>query len=256
MSQPTEIDPRVQKFQKWIQLAGVGLVALAASAAIIVLGTSVITASVVGIIALFMVNFAVPVAARSIALWRQKALTSLAENYSEETIREDERSEGERIRYLEQQYITSRAELEGAQEELRVQITHATNEEREMLETQIGALQDIIISAEETLKQRKNDFAELQRVNKLYIAFHRSATAMEKAQGAERDPAELQRLETARTAIKTRMRAAMAGKTIAAMNVKSNTTPSLTQVAQLGNSRPVHVTPQLTKENVRVPDRR
>jgi hypothetical protein len=248
MNQPTELDPRVQNVQKWAKVAGTLVVGVLASWIVIFVGASVITASVVAVAALAMVNFVVPVAARAIALWRQKALTHLAEKYSEETIREDELQENERIRFLENQYKSSRSELEGAQEELRAQVKQASDDEVAMLQTQINTLQEIIDSAEVTLKQRKTDFAELQRVNKLYIAFHRSATAMERAQGAQRDPAELQRLVTARTAIKTRMRAAMAGKTIEAMNTPALQTPSLAQVAQIGNSRPVTVNPVHIKE--------
>lgn len=212
------LDPRAKKVQTVAKAAGVGLVAVAASGAIIVTGASVIVASVVGVAALFMINFVVPVAARSIALYRQKTLTALTEAFSEETIREDEEKEGERIRTLEQQYVTSRSELEGAQEELEKQIKDSTAEEKEMLKAQIASLQDVIDTAEETLKTRKEDFKELQRVNKLYIALHRSASAMEKAQGAERNTDEIQRVEIARNSIKTKMRAAMAGQKIEQMN--------------------------------------
>jgi hypothetical protein len=256
MNQPTELDPRVENVQKWAKVAGTVVVGVIASWTIIFVGASIITASVVAVIALAMVNFVVPVTARAIALWRQKALTHLAEKYSEETIREDELQESERIRFLEDQYKSSRSELEGAQEELRAQVKQASEEEKAMLLTQIHTLQDIIVSAEITLKQRKTDFSELQRVNKLYIAFHRSATAMERAQGAQRDPQELQRLVTARTAIKTRMRAAMAGKTIEAMNTQSLETPSLAQVAHIGNSRPVVVNAEQIKEVDRVSSHR
>jgi hypothetical protein len=167
-----------------------------------------------------MVNL-VPVVARSLALWKQKSLTALTEAFSEETIREDEGKEAERVRLLESQYITSRSELEGAQEELRKQLKGASPDEEGMLQAQIDAMEQVIIGAQETLKTRKEDFIELQRVNKLYIALHRSAAAMEKVQGAERNVEEIQRIETARNSIKTRMRAAMAGKTVEQMDMAS-----------------------------------
>jgi hypothetical protein len=249
-------DPRAKSVEKWAKVGGVAVVATAASVAVIAVGATVITAAVVGVVALAAVNFGVPVAARFIALKKQQTMTKLAEVFSEETIREDERNEGERITILEQQYRTSRSELEGAQEELRQQAHGATNDEVAMLETQISSLQGVIDNAESTLRQRKEDFAELQRVNKLFIAFHRSAAAMEKAQGAERDPAELQRLDTARAAIKTRMRSALAGKTIETMNAQLHQKVDIVRVAQLGNSKPITIPTKLQQEVERVPTRR
>lgn len=227
MNQELMNDPRVQKVQGVAKVAGTALVVGLASVAVIAIGASLITASIVAVISLFMVNFVVPVAARTVALWRVNVITKLTEAFSEETIREDEQKEADRIKVLETQYMTSRAELEGAQEEMEKQLSHATPEEKEMLKSQIDALQNIIDEAEVTLKQRKVDFAELQRVNKLYIAFHRAAGAMNKARGAERNPQELQNIETARTAIKTKMREAMAGKTIDSMNLAVKKSPTL-----------------------------
>ena len=66
-------------------------------------------------------------------------------------------------------------------------------------------------------RQQLGDLVELNRVNRLLITFDRSARAMGKAQGAERNPEEQQRLVTARTAIKTRMRTAIAGQQVQAM---------------------------------------
>lgn len=212
-------DPRFAKIQTYTKAAGTVAVVGLASTAIITVGASVITASVIAIGALFMVNFVVPVVARSVALWRINTLVRLTEAFSEETIRDDEQKEGERIKTLEQQYTISRAELEGAQEELEKQISRATLEEKDMLKEQVKSLQTVIDDAEETLKQRKVDFAELQRVNKLYVALHRSANAMQKAQGAKRNTEELQRIEIARTSIKNKMREAMAGRTIDSMNL-------------------------------------
>lgn len=227
MSQELLTDPRATKIQNYAKVGGTLVVVGAASVAVIAVGASLITASVIAVVSLFMVNFVVPVAARSIALWRMNAITKLTEAFSEETIREDEQKEGERIKTLEQQYMVSRAELEGAQEELEKQMSHASTEEKDMLKEQVQSLQNVIDDAEDTLKQRKVDFTELQRVNKLYIALHRSASAMQKAHGAERNPEELQRIEIARTSIKNKMREAMAGKTIDSMNLAIKKSPTL-----------------------------
>lgn len=233
-------DPRFNKIQKATKVAGVVVVAGAASVAITMIGASIITASVVAVVSLFMVNFVVPVAARSVALWRMNTITRLTETFSEETIREDEQKEGERIGVLEEQYMTSRAELEGAQEELEKQISRATADEKDMLKEQVKSLQVVIDEAEDTLKQRKVDFSELQRVNKLYIALHRSANAMQKAQGAKRNSEELQRIEIARTSIKNKMREAMAGRTIDSMNLALKKSPEA--LAESRNESIINVT--------------
>ena len=235
MENATNLELQFQKMQQYIKYGGLAIVAVMASITIAVAGASVLVAGITAIVALAMVNL-LPVLARQFALWRQKAMTHLAETFSEETIREDERNEGERIRELEVQYKASRSELEGAMDELHGQMATCTNEERNMLQSQIDSINLAIRNAEESLMQRKQDYVELQRVNKLYIAFHRSASAMEKAQGAERDPAELQSLETARASIKTRMRSAMAGKTIESMNKQINAPALTVKTAGLGNS--------------------
>ena len=255
MGQITELDPRVVPMEKKLKVAGTAIVAVAASGVVIAGGLSIIAAVGVGLLALGAVNFGIPVGARQIALWKQKALTALAEKFSEETIREDETQEGERIGVLESSYKPSRAELEGAQEELRNQIATATEEEREMLQNQVDALQNVINNAEQTLLQRKQDYEELKRINKLYIAFHRSAMAMEKSEDAVRSNAEFQRLETARASIKTNMRAAMAGKTIEAMNGQLRVKSDMAKVAQIGNSRPISINPKI-QESQNVPNRR
>jgi uncharacterized protein (DUF342 family) len=223
MNQPLmTLDPRAQKLGTAVKVVGVGAVAVVASGVVVAAGASLAVASVVGVVGLFSVNYLVPVAARMIAVWRQKSLTVIAETFSEETIREDEVKESDRIRVLEQQYVSSRAELENAQEELRKQMKTCSEEEKVLLDSQVQMLSRIISESEEELKTRKSDFVELQRVNKLYIALHRSAAAMQKAQGSTRNSEEMQRIETARTAIKSKMRQAIAGKTIDSINSSIN----------------------------------
>lgn len=231
----TSLDPKVEKIQTYVKNGGNALVVVGASAAVCVVGSSLAVAGAIAVVGLFMVNFVVPVAARAIAVYRQKMLTSMAEHFSEETIRDDEKKEGERVKMLEQQYTVSRSELEGAQEELEKQVARATPDEKELLKQQIDSMQQVIDDAEETLKTRKQDYQELQRVNKLYIALHRSASAMEKAQGSERNPEELQRISTARDSIKQKMRAALAGKTIESMNLAMKKTDSLTDVTRFSS---------------------
>lgn len=213
-----QLDPRALKVQNVVKYTGVGLVAVAASGFVVVTGASVVVAGLTAIAGLFTVNFAVPLAARTIAVWKQKSLTAIAETFSEETIREDERQEDIRVSQLQSEYITAAANIQNAQDELRNQLASATDEEKELLNSQIQALQDVVNDAEKTIEQRIEDLAELKRTNKLYIALHRASKAMGSAQSSKRDAEQMQRLETARAAIKTRMRSAMAGQKIAQLN--------------------------------------
>jgi hypothetical protein len=217
----SDLDPRALKVQNIAKYAGASAIVAVGSLAVIASGGLVVVAGVAMVAGLVTINF-LPVAARSLALWKQKSLTSLAEAFSEETILEDEKKEYDRIKVLEQQFKLSSAELEGSIEELNKQLVGATEVEKEAIKAQVQAMKSVIQDAEDTLITRKKDLEELTRVNKLYIALHRSATALEKAQGAERDSQEIQNIELARNSIKTRMRAALAGQKIEQINRSSN----------------------------------
>ncbi len=250
-----ELDPRVKNFKRNLQIGGVAVVAAGASALVFVAGASLAIAGVAAVAGIAVVNF-IPVFARWAALRKQKALTQLAEVYSEETIREDERQEGDRIKILEEQYRVNRSELEGAQEELRAQKATATDEECAMLDTHVSQLQSIIDNAEEVLRQRKVDFEELKRVNKLYIAFGRSAAAMERSTAAVRNTEQFQQVETARASIKARMRQQMAGKTIEAMNAQIEQKPNIQHAVQIGHSKPLVVPTHVKEVKDALPNRR
>ncbi len=211
-----ELDPRFTGFERKLKLAGVAFVTVVASGVVIVGGLSVIAAGGVALGALAVVNF-IPVAARWMALKKQAALTYFAETFSEETVREDERHEAERVGEAEVALAITKSELEGAIEELRGQLDAATPDEQHVINEQIHTMERVITSEDAALRQRQVDLKELRRVNGLLIAIDRSARAMSKAQGAERNPEEHQRLMTARNAIKTRMRSAIAGQQIEAM---------------------------------------
>ncbi len=254
MGQIIELDPRVVPIEKRLKMVGTAVVAVAASGVVIVGGLSAIAAVGIGLAALAAVNLGIPVGARYIALKKQQSLTALAEEFSEETIREDERQEGERIGVLEDQYKKNRAELEGAQEVLRAELAGSSEETAGLINAQVEQLQLVIESGEEALLQRKHDYEELKKQNRLLIAFHRSSLALENSQAAERNSEELQRIETARNAIKTRMRAALAGQTIQSMNLKIQRKLEMKDVAMLGNSQPVKLQPAIitAKEKARV----
>ncbi len=252
------LDPRVQGFEKKLKLAGVAIVGVLASAVVVVGGLSIIAAGVVVLGALVMVNF-VPVAARWMALKKQASLTRLAETFSEETVREDERRETERVGEAEAAFTTTKSELEGAIEEMRGQLNGATPDEQNVVNSQVSTMQGVIASEEEVLRQRQQDLKELRRVNGLLIAIDRSARAMSKAQGAERNPEEQQRLMTARNAIKTRMRSAIAGQQVEAMRRQVHGSPVNVPgrvVPQVSHSpgEVIELTP--IKEKANVPNRR
>jgi hypothetical protein len=215
-----QLDPRAQKLSTAVKVGGVGLVAVAASGAVIVAGASVAVASVAAVAGLFCINFLVPVAARTVAVWKQKSLTAIAETFSEETIRDDERAEQDRVNQLQNDFIKAKANLMNAQDELREVLKDATGEAADDINKQIKLLQEVIDEGEATIEQRVADLAELRKQNKMYIAFHRAGKAITDAQGAQRNAEQIQAIETARNAIKTRMRSAMAGQKIAQINAQ------------------------------------
>ncbi len=227
MANEVMLDPRVRGFETALKVGGVGVIGLVSGGIVVFAATSLAIVGGVAVPAIGLVYF-LPVMARWAALKKQQSLTKLAEVYSEETIKEDEAKEGERVKALGASYQIKRSQLEGAQEELREQLPSArTDEEVRFIQTQIDSLQTVIDTAEQTLRQHKEDFEELQRANKLYIALHRSALAMEGDAAQARTTEEIQRLETSRTSIKTRMRAAMAGQTVQQMDTQLRTRPKL-----------------------------
>lgn len=251
-----ELDPRVKGFEKKVKVIGVGLVAAAAAVVVAITGGAIIVASLAVIGALVLVNV-VPVVARRMAIWKQSKLTEIAEEFSEETIREDERHEAGRVLDAEKAFTTMKSELEGAIEELRGQLKGASLDEQEVINNQIVEMEVVITKQEEDLRQRQVDLKELRRINGLLIAMDRAARAINKAQGAERNPEEQERLVTARNAIKTRMRAAIAGQQVEAMRRDVNGKTSPPSVAQLKHqpSEPLGVVVDI-KENINVPTRR
>jgi HAMP domain-containing protein len=230
-----KLDAKVQKFEKGAKNVGTVLVVVATAVAVGLYGATLAISGVFAILGLVFINL-VPVVARQLAMLRQKSLTAIAEHFSEETIRDDEKQEADRILMLEDSFKTQKSELEHAMEELHLVQKDASEDEKEMIQTQIQAMKDIVDNAYTTLVDRKKDFEELKKQNKLYIALSRSASAMEKAQGANRNTQEIQNVLTARTAIKQKMRSAMAGKQIEAMNEQMKTKEKVSDVASFASS--------------------
>lgn len=256
MGQIVELDPRVVPLEKKLKMAGTAIVAAAASGVVIVGGLSIIAAVGVGLAALAAVNFGIPVGARYIALKKQQALTALAETFSEETIREDERQEGDRLTEQQRLYTTQSAEFGNVIEELTSNLDGATQEERDLLQGQIDQLNGVLRDAEAAIQQKVADLAELKRVNKIYVGLHRAAKAMRGSQDLARNAEQIQRVETARNAIKNRMREALAGQKLEAMNAPLQTGLSVAKVAQIASSPATTLQPITTKEDARVPARR
>ena len=256
MGQIVELDHRVVPFEKKLKIAGVAVVAVAASGVVIVGGLSIIAAVGVGFAALAAVNLGIPVGARYIALKKQQALTALAETFSEETIREDERQEGDRLAEQQRLYRTQSAEFGNVIEELSSNLDGATQEERDLLQGKIDELNGVLRDAEVAIQEKVADLVELKRVNKIYIGLHKAAKAMKGSQDLARNAEEIQRIETARNAIKTRMREALAGQKLEAMNAPLQTRLSVAKVAQLASSPTTTIQPITIKEEARVPIRR
>jgi hypothetical protein len=190
-----------------------------------------------------------------LALKKQQALTALAEVFSEETIREDERNEATRLEEQQAAYQNQEAEFGNIIDELRENMKGANDEETSILQGQIDELVRILEDAHEALQQKTNDLVELRRTNGVYISLHRAAKAMKRGQDQQRNAAEIERIKTARNAIKTRMREALAGQKVAAMNAPLKDRLPVSGVAQIAVS-PVDTTFTNNKEKQRVPVRR
>jgi esterase/lipase len=255
-----ELDPRVQGILKWGKAVGVVVVAFAASAFVAIGSLSVIAAGALALGALVMVNFVVPVGARYIALKRQQSLTKLAEEFSEETIREDERKEEGRLETQKAQYATQSAEFKNIIDELSANLAEATDDEQVIIKNQISELNDQLLDAESAIKKKVDDLVDLKRLNRLYVSLHRAGKAMKRSQEQHRNAEEIQRVETARNAIKTRMREAHAGQKLEAMSSPLRdrlSGTSVAQIAQLGHSKPMTIqTITEVKEVEHVPARR
>jgi hypothetical protein len=260
MDIPKELDPRVKGFETKLKLAGVAVVTTLASGVVIVGGLGIIAAGGVILGALAMVNV-VPVAARWMALRKQSALTQLAETFSEETVRIDESEEAMRVSEAEKAFTTTKSELEGAIEEMRSQLVGAMPDEQEIINAQIQEMENVITAQAAALRDDQEDLKELRRVNRLLISMDRAARAMSKSQGGERNPEERQRLVTARNAIKTRMRSAIAGQQVEAMRREvhgslSGTAKRPAAIPQVGHSTGEVIDLVPSKESVNVPNRR
>lgn len=212
------LDPRVQKINTIAKTGGVAIVAVAASAVVIVAGSSLVVAGAVGLVGLFMVNYAVPVGARRIALMRQKALTDLAEEFSEETIRKDELEEDQRIKVLQDKYVKASARIENASQNLRKQLDRAKDDEKKIIEQRLQQLKETILLMENEIRNRKAIFEEMKRVNEMEIAMNQASDAIIEASGQTRTAQQDQDIRTARNAIKNRWNEAIATSTINKIN--------------------------------------
>jgi hypothetical protein len=249
-----ELDPRVKKFQTGLKVAGAAAVAVVGSGVVIVGSLSVMAAGALALGALAMVTFVIPVGARSLALARQKALTALAETFSEETIREDEKAEERRVAEARDAYTKTAAALNGTIEALTNQIEHANENERALLEEQIANFKTVIANEFEELRVMEASLTELKRVNPIFIELHRAAEQMKKMKKQVRNPEQLERIITARNAIKSDMRQQIEAQRVRALQQEMRgPQSSIGKQAQIGVSAPVTIQPQVLKETSHVP---
>lgn len=257
MNLPQELDPRAKRVSTGVKYVGAAAVTIGAAVITAATGAAMAIAATAAIGGVVLINL-LPVVARWAALKKQQGLTALAEKFSEETIREDEQEEARRLEVQQQQYQTQSAEFGNVIDELKANMAGGTEEEKLMLQGQIDQLNTILKEAEASIAQKIKDLTELRRVNKLYISVHRAGMAMKRGQDQQRNAEEIQRLETARTAIKTRMREALAGQKLEAMNTSLYSKASIgsvAQIAQLSHSQSTAI-PVAIKETQHVPTRR
>ncbi len=211
-----ELIPQVQGYKKKLEVAGFAIVTLASAGIVILGGLAAGAAAGVAIVAIALVNL-VPVAARKMAMMKQRALTAITEEYSEETLREDERREAERVTANENEYATIKAELDQVVHELNDASTIAKSpQERDMITQQIEEVKRVLQEKFADVESRQADLVELRRVNDVLIPMDRAARAMLRANREERNPEERQRLIEARQAIKVRMGRAVAKEQVSA----------------------------------------
>ena len=213
-------DPKAKQLMQVAQIGGTVVVGAAALVVIMVAGTSLVVAGGIGLAGLVLINFVLPVGARALAIARQKAYTSLAENFSEETLKDDEVKEGQRIQQMETEYINARAAMESASQEIRQQLSKANPDQAQVMQNQLDAMSQVVLNAEAALKERKADFEQLKEEDAVLIAINKGANALKKFGGAQRNPQEFQDRLTARAAILNRMRQAVATQTVQQMNVQ------------------------------------
>lgn len=222
MADNMELDERVKPLYGRLKLVGTALVAVAASAVVIAGSLSVVAAGITAVLALAVVNFVVPVGARYIALKKQQALTYLAEEFSEETIREDEQNEEARLQEQQRLYQAQCAEFGNVIDALHASLKNAKDDEHHVVQDQIDMLNNVLKETEDSIKIKIEDLKELKRVNGIYISLCRASKVLKRGQDLQRNSEEIARLETARKAIKTRMREALVGQKVQAMNTTLN----------------------------------
>lgn len=237
MNSPVQLDPKFQSFETKLKLAGTAVIAVSVSGIVIAGSLAIVTAVGLGLLALAAVNFGIPVGARYITLKRQQAMTALAETFSTETIQKDEIEEGQRIVEQQQLYKKQAAEFGNIIDELHANMKNADPEEIDILQSQIDDLNRILTDGYEAITAKVYDFEELKRVNKLYIATHRAGLAMSSSQDLARKTEQIQQVETARTAIKTRMREAVAGKKLEEANRSIQQRVTVSTVMNITNTR-------------------
>jgi hypothetical protein len=205
-----ELNDKFKGLESKLKIAGATLITLVLSGIIAAGALSMAVAGIALVVALFVNNFLVPVAARTIALWRQKALTGLAEHYSEETIMEDERQEQVRFEEKRTAFVSHETELTNVIDNLERAYKLAQSEEEQiMISQQIKDLTDIIRDEKEAVLYAAEALKELKRQNQIFISLGRAAKAKLSADGKKRNAEQMQAVVNARNKIKSNFRSAI-----------------------------------------------
>jgi len=236
-----ELNEKFKSMESKLKVAGAALITFILSGIVAVGALSFAAAGIALLVALFVNNFLVPVGARTIALWRQKALTSLAEHYSEETILDDEVQEEKRFEEKREAFVKQETQLTAVIENLQNTYKLAQSEDEQiMISDQINDLKQIILDENESLVFAAQSLKELKRQNQIFISLGRAAKAKLSAEGQKRNAEQMQAVVNARNKIKTDFRSAISqaklDKSLKGLDTDITQTNKPTFVASIQNN--------------------
>lgn len=235
-----DIDPKFQGFNNKLKIAGVAVVALLGSWLVAIAAATAAIAAGAVIVALFMINYALPVAAKRITLMRQRAMVQIVEEFSEEVILKDEREEMERFNKRKSDFTAQKSSLQAVIEELNAAYQTARSDiEKEALALQMQDLKDIIDQEQEMLVQASSDLDELQHNNKMIILLSKAAKAKLDSASRQRNAQQMQDLKLARENIKNSFRKSIAVRQMDATLDSAKRTSNQSAPALTNNPAPV-----------------
>lgn len=236
-----ELNDKFKSLEGKLKVAGAALITMILGGVVALGALSFAAAGIALLVALFVNNFLLPVGARTIALWRQKALTGLAEHYSEETILDDEREEEKRFEKKREAFNKQESELTAVIDNLQNTFKLAQSEdEQNMINDQINDLKQMILDEHESVVFAAESLKELRRQNQIFISLGRAAKAKLSVDAQKRNAEQMQAVVTARNKIKSDFRSAISqaklDKTLKNVHSDMTQTTKPTFVASIQNN--------------------